>query len=269
MDQQSAGEYRIYRDDLQVGSTSQLSWVDPSPKTGEALYRVIPVPTQDDSPVQSFGLWVDTSAEEGAHTVDPLVAVGNAGTHIEWTAFIRQARIDAPPAGCEYNSGYQYGGDNRGYQVNSSAYRIRVRGEWDFTRQQLYSYINIGTTRVYRKSTGALVASRTAPRTGNEVRDAGGSNGQTAYLAFKMEGRNPFCPNLAGSIAGQMIIKVTRAGDWTVMSGSHRQMPAHEIYINRNGTRTWTTVYQRQERDVVCLIGSACPRVNISGVGKS
>lgn len=187
---------------------------------------------------------------------------------IEWTAFIRQARIDAPPHGCNYGTGFQFGGDSRGFGAHDQRYRIRINGSWDFTDRKVGESVLVGRTKVYRKKDGKLVATRTASASGNQVRDAGGSNGNTAYLALRMAGTNPFCRS-GGAIAGQMVIKVAAGGSWTVLSGSHRQMPAHEIYIYRNGQRNWFPVHRKQEASVLCLIGGGCPRAAITGSGVS
>jgi hypothetical protein len=36
-------------------------------------------------------------------------------TKLVWGSFIPYARIDAPPIGCDYGSGYEFDGNNRGY----------------------------------------------------------------------------------------------------------------------------------------------------------
>lgn len=57
--------------------------------------------------------------------------------------------------------------------------------------------------------------------------------------------------------------------DDTAPQGDHRQMPAHEIHIYRNGQRNWFPVHRNQEASVLCLIGGGCPRAAITGSGVS
>jgi|GEM_PF-3729393 len=46
-----------------------------------------------------------------------------ATTTVTWETFIPQSRVDAPPAGCDYGDGYEFGGDGHGYDWKASSFR--------------------------------------------------------------------------------------------------------------------------------------------------
>ena len=70
---------------------------------------------------------------------------------------------------------------------------------------------------------------------------------------------------LKNYIDGAMTITVTKSGSYNVISGQHRQMPNHEIYITR-GT-TWAQVYKRDYLSLSCLVAWGCAAAEISGSG--
>ena len=77
-----------------------------------------------------------------------------------------------------------------------------------------------------------------------------------------MEATNPFCSR--GAIAGKFTLETTASGNWTLISGSHRNMPYYEIYISRGGR--CTTIYTSAGSDPFRPTG-ACEQVNMGGRG--
>jgi hypothetical protein len=63
------------------------------------------------------------------------------------------------------------------------------------------------------------------------------------------------------------VLTVTRSGSWVIISGSHRQMPNHELYIAHGGlaAERWTTAYARSYASVECLVAVLCERVSMTG----
>lgn len=191
-------------------------------------------------------------------------AASSTAAWVDARTFIPQAKVDVPKAGCEYGSGYQFGGDNRSYSANSSKYRTRVLANirFDSNNPRLSgSSTSIGTSHVYRKSTGALVATRTASASGLSVRELG-SDGDQVDLRFSIQVRMPFCS--IGSIAGAFTMNVYKNGNWAIRSGSHRQMPNWEVYAGWAGGSNHT-VYQRGYANAACLIQWACPETQMGG----
>jgi hypothetical protein len=59
-------------------------------------------------------------------------------------------------------------------------------------------------------------------------------------------------------------VKVTQSGNWSTISGNHRQMSNHHIYFYHGGYVT--DAHKRYYADALCLLGAAaCPLVNLTG----
>ncbi|MCA0337877.1 MAG: hypothetical protein LCH66_13615 [Actinobacteria bacterium] len=193
------------------------------------------------------------------------LAAGTAATStVSWVTFIPNYRVDAPGYPCEYGSGYQFGGDNRTYNWASSSYRTAVHATVTWSTKNVTGNVAIGTTRVYNKATGALVASRTASAANTYARKlASGTN----YVDVRLvtHAGNPFCGTIT-AIDGGLSMHLTQAGNYAVISGSHRRAPNHHVYIYDGGGVT--DVYRRDNAGFVCLAGSAmCELANFYGSG--
>jgi hypothetical protein len=189
-----------------------------------------------------------------------------ATTTLSWITFIPQNRIDAPPSLglCQYGPGYQFAGDNHtAFDWTSSRYRTALHATITWSTKTVVRNASIGTSHVYKKSTGQLVASKTASATGMSAKKLG-SGANWVDLRMVTHATNPFCDSRTGAIDGAFTIHMTQTGNYSISSGSHRQMPNHCIYIY-NGGRV-TNVYERTYAGARCLIGAiVCPLANLTG----
>lgn len=192
--------------------------------------------------------------------IQTAAAAASPTTTLTWVTFIPQARVSAPPKGCEYGSSYEFGGDNRGYNWQSSSYRTALNAVITWSSKSVAGHTAVGETRVYRKSTGALAARRTVGKTGLEVRKLGVTG---SYVDIRMSQKvgNPFCS--FGAIDGAATIQLTQSGNWAIRSGEHRQMPNHHIFIYNAGRAT--DIYVRNYGSLACLISFGCARARMVG----
>ncbi|MET7787307.1 hypothetical protein ACFYSJ_35180 [Streptomyces sp. NPDC005248] len=179
-------------------------------------------------------------------------------TTLSWMTFIPQKRIDAPPAGCSYGKGYQFAGDNHSsFDWKSSKYRTALNALITWSKKSVQGSKDVQASHVYRKSTGKLIATKTATNKDMVVKKMGsGSN----YVDVRMvtHATNPFCKGLGsvkGAIDGAFSMHLTTSGNYSIRSGKHRLMPNHYIYIYNGGKVT--NVYKRKYANAACLIGSA------------
>lgn len=203
----------------------------------------------------------------GVPYVTAARTVVGSTTTLSWVTFIPQAKIDAPLVGCSYGRGYQFGGDNHSaYDWTSSRYRTALHAVVAWKAKTVSGGASISASHVYRKSTGKLVATRTASSKDMSVRLLGfGSD----YVDIRMvtHASNPFCSGLLGfkgAIDGAISIRLYKDGYWQIRSGNHRRMPNHYIYIYNSGRVT--DVYKARYDSAGCLIGQAtCPLENLTG----
>ena len=188
--------------------------------------------------------------------------VSNYQTILRYTTFIRPARVDAPPLACDYSwPNHYYGGDNRGFDATGNSFRTRWDRviTWDGSLPD-ESRTYVGTTHVYDQS-GNLVDQRTAPPNFTVGSGMGGEDLRMWDANFDVG--DPFCH--VGSIASDFSAWIYRSGSYSV-SGDHRSVPDHEIYVKHTNTG-WATVYQRQMESLNCLFEFACGRSSILGDG--
>jgi hypothetical protein len=270
--------YRVFRDDKMVVETQSTSVRDRAVVAGHTYaYRVESV-MRADAPsigdgIQVLGLLarvpreqqtVVEAAEEAGEAVSAKAARTSAW--VEARTFIKPSRVDAPPVSglCEYGKGYQFAGDGRSYSATSSRYRTRITANLRFDKKnpRLHgSSTKIGATKVYKKSTGKLIATRTASASKVTVRELGSDKDQVD-LRFNIQARDPFCS--VGSLSGAFTMNVYKNGNWAIRSGSHRQMPHWEVYAGWAGGPN-TTVYRRGAASTACLIQLACPETQMGG----
>lgn len=190
-----------------------------------------------------------------------------ATTTVSWITFIPQARIGAPRFGCDYNRAYQFGGDNHtSFDWRDPRYRTALHAVIDWNEKKVRGFEAVGTTHVYRKSTGKLVAAKTASTKDMSVKLLG-MDSRSADIRFVLHASNPFCNGVAkihGAIDGAMTLKVRKDGYWEIRSGTLRQMPNHLMYIYNGGRMT--TMLTEKYLDPGCLVGSAtCPLIDLTG----
>ena len=279
--------YAIFRDDEFVAKVEGSSYRDTQPLAGATHhYRIETLVASetsgmsaDEVTIRGFEVHVpetgDLLAEASTHnqTIDEGIAAAAAapaaangyGT-VLYRTFIPQAKINAPVATCDYGSGYKFGGDNRGFSHSPASARTTLGANLNWAAGGMTSHAAwVDPTKVYN-SAGAKVAEKTASAKDVWVKQLAGN---TSYvdLRFSVKAGNPFCTSLPNSIQGAFTITVTRNGSYSIISGSHRQMPNHEIYVMGNATGNWKTVYTRTYASELCLIAMGCPTATISGSG--
>ncbi|WP_328538569.1 DUF3238 domain-containing protein [Streptomyces sp. NBC_00344] len=237
-------------------------------------YIVTPVLPKggDSSKARKFGMKVSVpSATPGKTSLTAMreQAVSRAEaatvaktTTLTWVAFIPQKRIDAPPAGCDYGRGYQFAGDGHSdFNWKSSQYRTSLNAVITWGSKSVAGYKDVRASHVYKKSTGKLVSTKTASSK-NMVAKKMGSGSNSVDVRMVMHASNPFCH--VGAIDGALQMHLTKSGNWSIHSGTHRLMPDHYIYIYDGGKVT--SVYKRKYASAACLIGSAaCPVADLTG----
>ncbi|MFD9465600.1 hypothetical protein [Streptomyces sp. NPDC060027] len=198
--------------------------------------------------------------EQAVSRAEAAAAAGT--TTLTWVTFIPQKRIDAPPAGCDYGRGYQFAGDGHSdFNWRSSQYRTSLNAVITWSSKSVAGHKDVHASHVYKKSTGRLVATKTAS-SGNMVAKKLGSGGNYVDVRMVTRASNPFCH--VGAIDGAFSMHLTKSGNWSIISGTHRLMPNHYVYIY-NGGRV-TNVYKRTYANPACLIGSAaCPVADLTG----
>ncbi|WP_205863230.1 hypothetical protein [Planosporangium thailandense] len=268
-------QYGISRDGKVIASLAAgvSNFRDTSVVAGTSYrYNVVPLDADTDAKARMWSMNVrvpvaPATGEDSARSLQTQAAsevrvmAAASTTTVTWVTFIPQSRIDGPPVGCDYGSGYQYGGDGHGYDWTSPSYRTAVSAVIDWGSKSVNGNVSIGTTHVYRN--GALVAQKTAAANDSGAKKMGsGSN----YVDVRMvtHSGNPFCH--LNAIDGAFSIHLTQGGNYSIFSGNHRQMPNHYVYIY-NGGRV-TDVYKRDAVSPLCLAGSIlCELANFYGSG--
>jgi hypothetical protein len=276
----SVREYRVSRNGELLAVVTDSGYFDASATPGsETTYLVQSVPKEDiegEGRTWSLNVPVPTSSgsnlaalkQEAEQTATAVAAIDKSS--VTYKTFIPQQYLSAPPAGCgAYNgSGYSFGGDNRTWSQTSTAYRTRqiATVNW-LSGASLEALNNVGATHVYRTSNKQLLGTRTAGNGGMSIRKLAGSTAAKADLRFVLEATNPFCTGIPNSIAAVFTMIVTRSGNWSITSGSHKQMPNHEIYMGRHqaGYPRYTTAYRRAYLSPQCLVTVNCRRANMGG----
>lgn len=268
--------YRVYRDGVLIKETVETAIRDTGVVPGQTYnYRIERLFASSAAKTDAVGVTgvvarvpfaaetMDSAATRTEDTVTAMVV--RTGSGVQARTFIPQSKLDAPPAGCSYGSGYQFDGDGRGFtNAITASHRTDLTAgvRWDNSDPRLSgSSKNIGETVVYKKSTGAVVARKTASAADLWVKELGSDSDQVD-LRFSIQARNPFCS--LGSIAGAFTMTVYKNGNWAIRSGSHRQMPNWEVTIGWTGD-VRTTVYRRQYQNVTCLIQLACEEAPMGG----
>lgn len=237
-------------------------------------YQVAPVlPKNGDPQARLWGMKVSvpasgslTALREQAASRAAAAGVAKTST-LSWIAFIPQTKIDAPLAGCDYGSKFQFGGDGRSkFDWKSSKYRTALHATVTWSTKKVVGNKDIHSTNVYVKKTGKKVATKTASSKDMSVKKLG-SGSSYVDVRMSLHATNPFCKGLGsvkGAINGAFTINLTKSGNYAIRSGKHRLMPNHHIYIYDGGQVT--NVYTRKYENAKCLIGSiACPEADLTG----
>lgn len=273
----SSTAYVVVRDGQRIANlTAGMSaYRDATVAEGFAYrYNIVPAIAPDnlDPKAEMWSLQVHVPRENGSSLSAQAEALAIRAasvadtTTLTWVTFIPEARVDAPTVAgqalCDYGSGYEFGGDNHGFDWKASSYRTAANAVITWSSMAVAGYTDIGTTHVYEKSTGKLVAEKTASGSGMVVMKIGsGSNWVELHMAT--HATNPFCS--AGAIDGAFSMMLTQSGSYSIFSGNHRLMPNHYIYIYDGGSVT--NVYERKYENVMCLMGPIlCDLASLVGV---
>lgn len=271
----ASGGYVVLRDGHVLGrlSAGAGTFTDATVDQGQSYdYILAPARVHPKSAqIPVWGMHVEVPSEMSTDTEisagtrqavqSAQAAAAAATTTLTWDAFIPQAKIDAPSTGCSYGSGYQFGGDNRSFDWTSSRYRTALNAVITWSTKAVSGYVSVGTTHVYKKSTGALVAQRTASTADMVSKKLGDSTGQVD-IRMVNHASNPFCS--FGAIDGAITFNIYQNGNWAIRSGTFRRMPNHEIYIWNGGNVTY--LIKAPYQSVYCLIGPvACDSMDVTG----
>lgn len=272
--------YTIVRGETPIATTKpgQATFKDTTATADTShQYRIVPELKGDTSTARTWGLTVavpkvnrgetETAAVQRTATTQAANAKAAASTTLTWTTFIPQKYITQPiPKACKYSgSKYVYGGDNRGFDWESSRYRTSASAVINWKSRNVEGYTSVSATHVYKKSNKKQVAKKTASGKGMKVKKLGAGSGY-ADIRMVTHATNPFCGGVAkvkGAIDGALTFHITRGG-WEIRSGNHRRMPNHEIYIYNGGRVTY--VYKNKYANAACLVGAAlCDLKNLTG----
>ncbi|WP_404474170.1 hypothetical protein [Microbacterium aerolatum] len=214
----------------------------------------------------------EDAAEASVASVAARLAGPYTTTKLVWRSFIPYARIDAPIAGCDYGSGYEFDGNNRGYGTYfgqwDSKTKIDATVSWTSANNYFYDDGFVSPSTVYNKSTGATVETRTVSGATLEANLLAGDS-SSADIRFSLQAAIPYC--IWNSIEGAFTITVTRTGNYAILSGEHRQMPNHEVIIlstTSDATSveyTEAVVYQRDLSNPLCLVSVLCEKASMAG----
>lgn len=266
-------EFRILRDEVLLAVTSDTSFRDADVVPGRTYtYRIESVLPAVEAEGKIWGVVAevptsiqgDAEGLKGDFAAFSARAASYAGATIQHQTFIPQAKISAPPIGCTYNSPYQYGGDDRGYIASGYPYRTKVQATVGFTGSGTVSTsTGLGETKAYNSS-GTLVSSKTATGATLSATRLAASTGTSVDVRFNVKATNPFCTSIPNSIDAVFTITVTKTGSWSIITGSHKQMPNHELYV-RSASGGWVNAYKRTYASALCLVNGACESASMSG----
>lgn len=267
--------YLIYKNEELISGIDGSSYRDEVVTPGDVIdYRVEARLPEADSEGRIWGLTavvpggdsgsIDSMQQEILE--QSVILASNTQANVQHQTFIPQARINAPPVGCSYKPPYKFGGDNRGFLASGSPYRTKVQATAKFSGSGTVTTASkVGSTKVYN-SAGKLVATKTA--TGNTLKATrlSASSGSSIDIRFQIASGNPFCTKTAlkNSIEAQFIITVTKSGSWSIRSGTHKQMPNHELHIYGSSKR-WVSAYRAKYANATCLVNGACAKANMTG----
>jgi len=273
-------EYRVSRDGRLLTVVRGTHYRDQGVRPGTEVQYVVesvdPPKARVDFPGRTWGLSVsvpktsssDAVGMQAAAAVKQAAAVAPAYTIATYETFIPQQYIAVPIVGCSYHGGYwghSFTGDNRGwgtmpgssFKTKSTAFVLWNEGG------RLIANNYVGATHVVSTRTHQLVATKTASASGLSITRMKGNSSQ-AELAFRIHAQNPFCGGPQAIDAGFNMV-VTRSGSFTILSGWHKLMPNHQLWIATNLSRAWTRAYARSYFNELCLINNLCPPAALRG----
>ena len=268
-------KYVIYRDGVEIANQSDGSFRDTRVVPAKRYeYQIVTISTDGselgagESSAIGYPVTIPSSAVDarGAAALNALAASTSRAV-VRYKTFIPQKRLASPAAGCGSYSGskYEFGGDNRSFNPDGGSSRGSVNANIRFgDNAGLFgSSKQIGATHIYRKSDGKLVTQKTASNSGMWAKQLGADR-SSVDIRIQMDLGNPFCTKFA-PISGVVSLTVNQNGTYRTISGTHKQMPSHEIYVSRP-IGNWAAIHRSSAKDPMCLFGAACPTVTLSGL---
>lgn len=284
----SAIGYKIIVDGEHEFETTETTYDFTYPSNPKDTYhvQVIPqAPTEDDltfdAPIYGVHITIPehpiSNSEESAANTSVEIQGPNRtrnNASIVWRSFIPYNRIDAPPVGCDYGTGYEFDGNNRGYGTMFGEWSSKtyISADYSFGNGAFDTWGHVSPSSVYDKSTGELVETRFV-EDGTTDAYILGEEIDSVDIRFSLQAAIPYC--IWNSIEGAFSISVSDQGNYAIFSGSHRQMPNHEVIIGGNERSTDPTeippfheavVYQRDLADPLCLVNQLCSNASMTGM---
>lgn len=280
--------YQILRDGealADVPGTSEGYRDDTVRPGGTYEYKVVGEsvnPDAQDAPFWGFSAKVPKGDEKSGSELSSAAAVQSskalaaaaateATATIGWKTFIAESFVQVPAWGvvepCGYDDSYYFKGDGRSWDVYSQKNRTHLQATIRWSDKSVTQGAWVGPTEVWKN--GVRVATRQESNSAMIARKASNTP-VNVDVNFNFSAANPFCKVLnvdASKIAGSMMIRLTPGGSYSILQGSHRQMPAHQIYITRPGVVT--DVYRASAYAPICLVGyMTCPNATFTRNGK-
>jgi hypothetical protein len=286
-------QYQVYRDGKPIGTTAGTSIRDTQVRPGTAsTYEVSTTsaaprsewtPTEraevargGPAPTNGHTWSMNVQVPASSKTADLRQAAAQADaqarkyykTRISYRTFIRQKWVKVPSwATCTYKKGYKYKGDNRGFRKSAKGTARTVLSAvmtWGKNGKVKWKAA-IGTTHVY-KNNGQHKASKRASKKNMKFRVM--ADGRTKREVRGItDAENPFCSQVP--ISAYYNLRVAQNGDYYV-SGRHKQMPDHEMYLAGYTSKTKkrvTAVHLRKAAGPLCLFKPACEKATIGSYG--
>ncbi|MET8288958.1 hypothetical protein ACGFWD_10035 [Streptomyces sp. NPDC048448] len=274
---EKGARYVITRDGRNVAALAAgvTSFRDTHVKPGAGYhYQVVPVLPEGGAPqARLYGVRVSVPASGSltglrAQAAERATAAAVARTStVTWLGFIPQKKVNAPPAGCDYGTNYQFGGDGHSdFNWKSDKYRFALNATVTWNTKKVVANKHIQASHVYLKRTGRLVAQKTASARNTYAKKLGSSS-RSVDVRMVVHATNPFCRGLGGvkgAADGALTMNLATSGNYAIRSGKHRLYPNTYIYIYDGGRVT--DVVTRRYASTACLIGSvACPEADLTG----
>lgn len=248
-------EYQITQISDEIISTNYSGAVDDLPMTENMVVMNIAVQI----PVSS------TAAFETASGTTPLPSK----TVLRYLTFIREHRVQLPPAGCFNPGDYRsyFNGNGRDFNPSATASQSKtvLTTVVDWVGRDLTYYKAVSPTELtIFDGDNTVTMTETASSTKIFATELNATSSSLAHFAMHHEASNPFC--VSGPIKYDLDVWVARSGNYTV-TGSRVRVPDHEFYI-RDDNKAWSTIWTRNisSEGFICLSATLNPECSYSDI---
>jgi hypothetical protein len=184
-------------------------------------------------------------------------------TRLRYQTFIRNKYVEVDASSncipwLTWGKRHAFGGDNRGFNPDSSQFRTRfdVRIDWLEGGNQV-ALTSVGQSKTYEWN-DTLPVSDKWQLTGETTQSTAGmgltSISETPSLVhFKMDHNisDPFCL-WVNPVSYNLDVYISRSGTYTI-TGTRNRVPDHEVYIRTDVKPDWAVIYQRENYSYNCL----------------